>query len=67
MKDETLLKAHKALDDWKKNITVDKFIEDHKRLGLVKQVDKLADNTFAYGIIIGVFISIIVGALVLWR
>ena len=38
--DSTLIKAKEALDRWKQNITVDKFIKDHIRIGLVKPLPK---------------------------
>ena len=38
--DSVLSKAREALDKWKETITVDKFIEDHIRLGLVRPMPK---------------------------
>lgn len=36
MVDEVLEKAYKALEEWSKTVTVEQFIEDHKRIGLVR-------------------------------
>lgn len=38
MNNDTLKIAQEALKQWKETITVDQFIEDHKRLGLTKNI-----------------------------
>lgn len=38
MIDNTLKIAQEALKQWKETITVEQFIEDHKRIGLTKNI-----------------------------
>ena len=38
--DNALTKAREELDRWKEGITVEKFVEDHIRIGLVKSLPK---------------------------
>ena len=50
MKDENLEKAKKALKDWSDRVTVDEFVESHKKLGLVKPTNRPPDLKLLYAI-----------------
>lgn len=43
MTDENLEKVYKALEEWKQTVTVDSFIEDHKRLR-ISELFKFCDD-----------------------
>lgn len=56
MSDKTLRKAKLALEEWRKNVTTEQFVEDHKRLGLTKENgDKLLcpNNEHIYSLLCG--------------
>lgn len=47
MTDENLEKAYKALEKWKQTVTVESFIQDHKRLSiteLMKFCDEIGEE-----------------------
>ena len=52
MKTKNLEKAYEALEKLKKEVTVDQFVEDHKRLGLIENKDTVAPLKVLYSILV---------------
>lgn len=66
MKTKNLEKAYEALEKWKKEVTVEKFVEDHKRLGLVKTKETVFPLKVLYSILVVMLMLPVFMCSILW-